>query len=123
MMNNGHRPTACHKAYSLVRRSDICPAATQIHLKTAELLRRVRGKQAGWRQEGESQLLGAMTLELQSEARVGGAGTIFQALKPEGAKLVSGSERKPIRLGQRLMGTTGKMGLGTRAGARSHRAL
>lgn len=68
------------------------------------------------KQGGESQLLGEVTLELQPEARIGGAGAAFQvmgtarpkALWPAGARLISGSERKLVR----RVGTTGKMGLG-----------
>lgn len=79
------------------------------------------------RQGGDSQLLGEVTLELQPEARIGGAGAVFQmmrtarpkALWPAGARLMSESERKLVR----QMGTTGTMGLGEQAGARSHRAL
>lgn len=73
------------------------------------------------RQGGESQLLGEVTLELQPEARIGGAGAAFQvmrtarpkALWPAGARPMSRSERKLIR----RMGTTGKMGLGKQSGA------
>lgn len=79
------------------------------------------------RQGGESQLLGEVTLELQPEARIGGAGAAFQvmrtarpkALWPAGARLMSRAEKKLIK----WVGTRGKMGLWKQAGARFHRAL
>lgn len=47
-----------------------------------------------------------------------------KALRLEGAKQVSGPERNPVRLGQRgSWGNMGEMGVGKKAGTRSHRAL
>lgn len=47
-----------------------------------------------------------------------------KALWLEGAKLISGPERNSVSLGQRSgWGNMGEMGVGKKAGTRSHRVL
>lgn len=107
MSNRRHRPTTSHGAYRLVRESDSCPAIIQINLKWQSAKKETEVSGPWPRQESECQLLREVTLGLWSDAWKGGAGRVVQAMRTacskalwlEGTKLVSGSERKPVRLG------------------------